>query len=373
MVEEVRRKSGLNRTLSAVAAQRCGEAGIRVDEEDIFSILTRLTSIETIEDYPRGADGIIKDMGAGGRLEAGQEQKASQKTQLFVSGSWKDEFFPGKKHWTEGRTEGTVLKDEGELTLQQGCWRVSIFFHTDMTCGWVCTSVKGDLGTWVKQDLPSGVAAEVFFATDWGGKDGRGVDEPFLGKETHYTQGLLWDPDRNTAAETCYYEDGGIRWIRRSRGGKFASRDGKPCLESFGRDGNPELAEYGSEGVGRHRPVEEGPAYIEFHPNGQAAVEIFVERGKVKKSNWFDLSGNKIEPVISHSEIADRFNTKRLTEITNDEQSVCCWPEIGAASKIGLGSSRAQGLSQSGLRKGEENSGPAAKTTFPLPRPKTIV
>jgi hypothetical protein len=129
--------------------------------------------------------------------------------------------------------------------------------------------------------LPPSDAGKTTVATD---EDYTGGDQwvplAFVSRELHYAHGLLWDPSPDVAADTHFYMDGSVKWKRRHQGGRMMGRgDHSPAHESYWPGGALQAEEYGSVNFGRHRDPLVGPAYVECHPNGQKALEVFARRG----------------------------------------------------------------------------------------------
>ncbi len=99
----------------------------------------------------------------------------------------------------------------------------------------------------------------------------------YVSRETHYSHGLVWDPNSEKAADMAFFDDGSIKWKRRYQGGKMMGRgDCIPAHESYWPAGILQAEEYGSVNHGRFRDPLIGPAYVEYHPNGQKALEVFA-------------------------------------------------------------------------------------------------
>lgn len=249
----------------------------------------------------------------------------STNSKIFFSPESRGEFLPcvGERQDDETQTSPTpwgecpspivVGKDQGEasLVIEENSARVVVHINEAFRSARVMTMFRfapSREGEWLRQDLPSGSPSEIILvehailtAPKSAGKkkNSPAHSSLFVKKEKHYSHGLLWDPDENTPAETCYYPSGSIHWRRRYRQGICRGGAGHPCLEVFWPSGQPKVLEYGGEGVGKHRPMRDGPAYQEFHATGHPCFVMFAETGKIKSCSWFSQEGKPI-PLFRH-------------------------------------------------------------------------
>jgi hypothetical protein len=253
---------------------------------------------------------------------------------IFFSPEGEGEFLPC---WENSERNGSALasspssrhdrpspivvgKESGEssLVMEGNSVRVVIHLNKSFPSARVLTLLRfppSPEGEWLRQDPPSGSPAEVAIVehstTTRAGKSSGArklPDDPlplFVVKESHYSHGLLWDPDDSTPAENCCHPGGGIHWRRRYSGGICRSSSGSPCLEVFWPSGLPKVVEYGREGVGKHRPSHEGPAYQEFLADGRPCFVMFAQSGKAESCSWFSPDGKPLQLLRSGQEAVD--------------------------------------------------------------------
>jgi hypothetical protein len=206
---------------------------------------------------------------------------------IILSGEYLSEILTDSKE-TEmprdvvGRVTFSRSEAGNQLNIDVGSeWKICAFYKSEEEGGRVGSYAKndGEGPRWVAQDLPRGGAAitEIFSETATAGGEESTV-AAYIGRKSHMFAGLLWDPSPLIAAESVYYPSGNLRWRHRYQNG--SGRAGKPSIpvfESFWENGQPCIVEYGTAGLGRSRPIAEGPAYAEHYPNGKVAVKIFTE------------------------------------------------------------------------------------------------
>lgn len=202
-------------------------------------------------------------------------------------------------------------------------WSVYLHPELDGRGGTVTSLLKDPLGkrqAWV-HDLPGSSAGKTIVSA---GDDYLSTGGPmaFVSRELHYSNGLLWDPSPDIAADTCFYEDGGLKWKRRYQGGRMMGRgDHSPAHESYWQSGVLQAEEYGSVNFGRHRDPSVGPAYTEYHPTGQKALEVFARRGdggrtEVVGGGAWDLKGRERGAMVHEARTLSETN---LTMALKDE------------------------------------------------------
>lgn len=298
--------------LAKTAEQMGGECGVDVSSEEIFHILTKLTSVTRFSKYPGGAKSILGD-----RFEAAAKARSEVKTEGFILGIYGDGFYPCEpdaiNEAMPSMAHPVFKKAVFGLVIQRADWRVAVFYCGDKAeIGCVSTFNKNSQGQWMRQGVPSVSPSEVFLYRDYGERE-----MPFVLKESYFSDGLLWNPRPGTPADVCYHPNGAVRWRRWATDGKFSSTNAGPCLEVFAENGAPVLVEYGKEGVGRHRSREDGPAYSEFHRNGQVALQVFAENGRILKTNWFDQDGSKMARSV---DLRGWVQRGEITTITDETQ-----------------------------------------------------
>jgi hypothetical protein len=194
---------------------------------------------------------------------------------------------------------------ESSLLLEQNSTRVVIHLNESERFVRVLNFASfstSDQGTWLRQNTPSGLPAEVSVLEKPPISPAE-TNPQFMIKESFYSHGQLWDPSEHVPAETCYYPNGQAYWHRRYRGGTCRAIADRPCLEVFWPSGSPQIVEYGREGVGKHRPLHLGPAYQEFYTSGKPALVMFAEDGEMKSCQWFDNKGRPVEAGVSAQDI----------------------------------------------------------------------
>lgn len=191
---------------------------------------------------------------------------------------------------------GLVLSRGGQgdlVATTKDSWKVSLLYHGSDQGGEVAVFVRdpeaGQLGHgWWTQDLPDGGAARVTIFAHHHPADGGLGESAYVGRESHMFAGMLWDPSLTRPAEVAYYPDGNVYWWHRYQNGFGKGKSGSPLFANYWENGRMRALEFGSEHVGKSRPLADGPAYCEFHPNGRPAVEIFAER------KWDESSGRSV-------------------------------------------------------------------------------
>lgn len=152
-------------------------------------------------------------------------------------------------------------------------------------------------GGWVLQDLPSGSPAETITSPSVNFGDGGEVENTYVLSERNFFQGKLWNRLRESPADLAYYDHGGLRWTMKYTNGEPQTSRSSPWCKFFWPSGSVMMEEYGSAKTGRHRPVQAGPAYQEYYPDGNIALSIFSENGQiVGTGKWFDERGNQVNP-----------------------------------------------------------------------------
>lgn len=228
----------------------------------------------------------LKIRQAGGECEEGDVLKILSDIDAG-RGGW------GRGGWIGGAAKGGVTFTLGEagregvkpvVALVGTEWSIYLHLKPDGAGGTVASLLKDPLGrrqSWV-HDLAGSSAGKTTVSTDEDYTAGaQWVPMAFVSREQHYSHGLFWDPAPDIAADTHFYLDGSVKWKRRYQGGRMMGRgDDSPAHESYWPDGALQAVEYGSVNFGRHRDPLIGPAYVECHPNGQKALEVFARRGK---------------------------------------------------------------------------------------------
>lgn len=171
--------------------------------------------------------------------------------------------------------KGVGWKIQAALPLEGAMARVSVFLASPTTGG-----------MFLLQDPPNGRASLVTIGQTRPDSYPAGSPPPasaafaskaYIWSECHHSYGQMWDPSLSVPAEAWYYDSGIVHCAARYQRGKLGSPSPSiPCFMSFWANGSPQVVEFGSQGQGRHRPLEEGPAYVEFFPNGVPALEIFT-------------------------------------------------------------------------------------------------
>ncbi len=236
----------VHQLLSRIMMLKIRQAGGECDESDILKIISDV-------DVWRGGWGRGRDRGVS----------------------------KGGVTFTVGEADGNGVRPIAALVGTE--WSVYLLLEPSGEGGVVTSLLKdpdGGQRSFV-HDLPDSSAGKTTVSTgeDYTGGE-HGTPMAYVSRETHYAHGLLWDPSAEIAADICYYEDGGVKWKRRYQGGRMMGRgDFSPAHESYWPGNSLQAAEYGSVNFGRHRDPAAGPAYIEYHPNGQKALEVFAHRG----------------------------------------------------------------------------------------------
>lgn len=125
-------------------------------------------------------------------------------------------------------------------------------------------------------DTPSGGAGRVEVLLD------RSRARAYVGREEHFSCGVKWDPSPGRAADIFYHENGETLCTTRYLQGMRQSRGDVPVFEAFWPNGSRRIAEYGKERTGKHRPLIEGPAYLEFDRQGTVVFSFFALNGKMR-------------------------------------------------------------------------------------------
>lgn len=172
-----------------------------------------------------------------------------------------------------------------------GEWKVSLVYHGMEEGGEVGVFAREDRGdgrgeVWVAQNLPDGSAARILVDAQ-SSTEGK-VEAAYVCRSSHMFGGLLWDWSMSQPAEVAYYPDGNIHWRHRYQDGHAKARAGLPVFENWWKNGELSIVEFGNDLLGKSRPVEEGPSYSEFYPDGHPAVEICAER------RWSESQGRSI-------------------------------------------------------------------------------
>ena len=224
---------------SRIFSIKLGEIGVNISEERVIEAYTNFFQKR------------------GGRLELGGRTKAG-----FHQSPSGIEFF-------------VAVRDS---------WRLEMLYD-DSSGNSTITVYSGfrseDAGVvWDKHDLPSGTASFTKIEKADGPFEG-GCDFCFVSEERHFSHGELWDRSLQIPAYRGYYSDGVARWELRYVDGRAAGRDGIPLGKLFWGNGNVMAEEYGDSIVGRNRPLADGPAYLEYYPDGTVACKVFAVKGKV--------------------------------------------------------------------------------------------
>lgn len=212
-------------------------------------------------------------------------------------GGWRDSdyIYSGKsrKFWLWRDLGGAGIVD----TETSGGMKISLESHLLEGTRLIQAKIPGTLDSgWDPHDTPAGGAAlTTVRMTGFSGQNAW-QRHGFVWKESHYSFGRRWDPSSDTAAVNYYFESGGLKCRQRFTQGESCTVGDVPVFEGFYPDGTLRAVEYGVGRGGRHRPVNLGPAYQEFHPNGSPALIVFAENGVQKgKALRFSPSGDKIE------------------------------------------------------------------------------
>lgn len=131
-------------------------------------------------------------------------------------------------------------------------------------------------------DTPGGGAARTQIKQPEGGRDGA-----YIWRATHYSYGRRWDPTPDQAADNFYYENGKIRCRQRFVQGTARGTDDRPVFEAFRADGSRLISEYGNSTHGKHRNMDAGYAYQEFHPCGSLSLALFSTLGTQRGPTLF--------------------------------------------------------------------------------------
>jgi hypothetical protein len=163
-------------------------------------------------------------------------------------------------------------------------WRVEMLYDepsgiAELTV-LACSPEEGGGATWSKHDLPSGSPSFTRIEKTDGPFEG-GCDFCYVSREMSFSHGELWDRSLHIPADRGYYSDGSARWEIRYVSNRTAGRDGSPLCRLFWGNGNVMAEEYGDSLIGRHRAAEDGPAYLEYYPNGTVAAKVFAIHGSV--------------------------------------------------------------------------------------------
>jgi hypothetical protein len=288
---------------SGLAFLRCSEAGMKITAEEIADLLTNLGS------HRSGREGIADPSPSLLSLKVFFSPTSSGN---FIpcdptAGSSPSDYHSSQKTWQSLPSPILMGKGVGEssLLLEKNTTRVVIHWNESAQFARVLNFASfspSDQGTWLRQNTPSGLPAEVSVLEKPPTSPAE-TNPQFMIKESFYSHGQLWDPSEHVPAETCYYPNGQVYWHRRYRGGTCRSIAARPCLQVFWPSGSPQIVEYGREGVGKHRPLHLGPAYQEFYTSGKPALVMFAEDGKMKSCQWFDDKGHSVEAGVSAQDI----------------------------------------------------------------------
>jgi hypothetical protein len=297
----------LRSMLSRMAFSRCKSAGLDLKEEEVCGLFSQwLDSVQGSGDLAPPRLPFESEV----KVFFSPEAKGMFIQCLSAGDRERNSISP---HARQTRPSPIVLgKEDGETSLlfEGEAVRVVVHLNEFFHSGRVVTFFRfpsSKEGEWLRQDLPSGEPAETFIeggsnvslfasaSTARADLEATTSDSSMIFvKESHFSHGLLWDPNKNTPAEICYYPDGGVYWKRRYRGGICRGNGKLPCFEAFWPCATPQIVEYGNAELGKHRPLREGPAYQEFYANGNPAVVMFAERGKLKSCSWFEYDGQKL-------------------------------------------------------------------------------
>lgn len=179
----------------------------------------------------------------------------------------------------------------------------------------VSTVLSGDRarrrgGEWEVHDLPSGGAASTQIQFD------KKKDLACVVRETHFSHGEKWNPSPGKHAEVCFYQGGNVRWRQSFVAGLLRAAGDLPVYESFWENGTRQVEEYGSCPGGRHRERNNGPAYMEFYPNGAMALCMFAQKGRRSGPPlFFWADGEKREP--SKADLAVARSTLHCSRLTS--------------------------------------------------------
>ncbi len=170
---------------------------------------------------------------------------------------------------------------------------------------------------WELHDTPAGGAARTHLILTGDEK------AAYIWREGRYSYGRRWDPTPGVAAETFYYEDGRVRCQQHFIQGAARGANGGPVFEGFRKDGSSVVVEYGDSRWGKHRPVEEGPAYQETHPNGNPAVVVFAIKGRQRGKTLrygADGSGPHSAPPVSQIQCDTLTNAESWAESSRNAE-----------------------------------------------------
>lgn len=152
--------------------------------------------------------------------------------------------------------------------------RVSMTIQAVENTAIIQTTMPDDDGYQELHDTPAGGAARTQI------KLPRAEGErAYVWRATHYSYGRRWDPTLDQAADNFYHENGKIWCRQRFIQGEAKGSDERPVFEAFRPDGSPLISEHGNSTHGKHRSLDAGYAYQEFHPGGNLAVALFSNLG----------------------------------------------------------------------------------------------
>ena len=178
-------------------------------------------------------------------------------------------------------------------------WRIEMFYAKEKGVATVtvlaCSLEYGNEPAWSRHDLPSGSPSFTQIEK---------CEDPFGGgghfchvaRETHFSNGELWDRSLHAPADSGYYPDGTRKWEIRYTAGRRSGRGGEPWCKFFWDNGAVMAEEYGGDLKGRHRSPEAGHAYAEYYPSGDCAGRVFAVDGvRVGQAERFFPDGGKID------------------------------------------------------------------------------
>jgi hypothetical protein len=182
-------------------------------------------------------------------------------------------------------------------TETAGGMRISLESHLLEGTRLVQAKIPSTLdGGWDPHDTPAGGAARTTVRLAVPSGQDAWTRRGFVWKESHYSFGRRWDPSADRAAANYYFQSGALKCRQRFLQGASCTGGDIPVFEGFYPDGTLRAIEYGDSQQGRHRPINLGPAYQEFHPNGSPSLIIFAERGVQRgKTLRFSPNGDKLE------------------------------------------------------------------------------
>lgn len=355
--------STLPAMIASLASSRCREAGLDLGEGEIEVLLGEWMdlrqslnqAIDTTLPFETSSKVFFSPSGKGSFIPCfaapHQDSLPDQNSDLVTRPS------PVVMDKREGESSLVFEKEDLRVVIH---WNKLEHSSRVLTFARFSPSKEGE---WLLQDHPSGSPAQTvvvkYSAAFWNPivQDHNSIlpcsawstlPDGFIVKASHYSHGLLWDPSGTSPAETCLYPDGSTYWRRRYRAGLCRDNASSPCFEAFWGTGTPMVVEYGHEGVGKHRPANQGPAYQEFHVNGQPALVMYAEHGKAKSCAWFNSDGTPLLQRETPALRNDLIPTNSLLSPDNHrlEFSVIP-PALTALTVVSLGKKRILGRRRS--------------------------